>query len=284
MKRNIRRAIRVFTAPSVLVIAVILSGYWAHSIDLPRVRNNYRLVSGNKVTGFTINGPLKGFPLVVERIGDGWTLSIDGMTRYPANESYVAGFIAELARRRRLVSASGIGDYRYGTDGDGSCIVMVHTERGDVTLSFGQSNADERYRYVSLGGETVYRTDNGLAPWLDNRTSRWIDPYPYRKRLAVTSVQGVTVYGSEGYRAGSDTVSMKAFEYGLANLPCRDISNIPPYPDVYLRVDCGDASVIRLSFTRLDGGTVLLHEMDSGKSWVTGYSDYESLLRTLSDR
>lgn len=286
MKRIIGRSLLIFTVPSILGLAVLLSGIWIRSHDPLRARNKSHLVDAmsGEVKSFTIEGPLKGFPLVVERNTDGWSLCIDGKTPYPANEAYVDGFISELVKRRTLISASGIGEYRYGTDGDGSCMVTVRTERGNVTMFFGNSNTDERYRYVKLAGETVYRTDNGLGPWLDNRTARWVDLYPFRKRLADTSVQSVTVYGNGRYRDESDVDVMKAIEYSLANFACRDISNIPPSPELYLRVECGDAGVIQLSFTKLDGGTVLLHEMESGRSWVTGYAAFEALLRPLSDR
>ena len=283
MKPDTSRVLRTFLVPSLLAMAVIITGYYPRSENRAREGDSLRLLEARneEVIRITIEGPLPGIPLVIERESDYWSMRFGDEMRYPADKSTVDGFLDELAKRRRAFNVDGIDGYAYGSSGPGSCNVRIDAGKGSVNLAFGQSNADERYRYLRIDGGPVCRTDNALASWLDNRTSRWVDLFPFRKRLAGNSVQRVIAYGDGGYRETNEAGALRDFEYGIASLKCRDISNIPPSPELYLRVECGDASAIQLSFTRLDAETVLMTEMDMGRSWVMGSVIYESLIRPL---
>ncbi len=283
MKRDTLRVPKTFLVPSLLAVAVLLTGYYQRSENRAREGVSLRLLEADSedVVRVTIEGPLPGIPLVIERDSDSWTLSLGGETRYPADGSTVEGFLDELSKGRKAFVINGIDGFARVSAGPGECNVRIDAGKGNLTLAFGQSNADERYRYLRIDGGPIFRTDNELSPWLDNRTSRWVDLYPFRKRLAGNSVQRVIAYGDGLYRETNEAVALSDFEDSIASLKCRDISNIPPSPGLYLRVECGDASVIQLSFTGLDPETVLMTEMDTGRSWVMGSAVYESLIRPL---
>lgn len=284
MKLSTGRVYPFLAVPVLLAVALILCEYRAHSSSALQSTGSNRLLRSkqDEVLRITIVGPRPGIPLVLERRSGSWILLLDSETFYPANARWIDSFLDELTKKRKTVGTGRTGGYHYGTTGDGSCTVRIDTAKGQTVIIFGQANADERYRYFRYDGRPIRRTDNGLAPWLDNRTSRWLALSPFREQLAEGSVQRVTLYAGGTRKEIVMADALKIFETSLANLTCFDITNIPPSPEVFFIIECGDTSVIKLSFTRLDEVTLIMNEINSGRSWVTRQTTLDVLLDALT--
>ncbi len=210
-----------------------------------------------------------GFPLYFVRNGDQWQLTLDGTMYYPVDMIRFTAFLTEISRTHD-VTDTGIRDHRVHNTGNRARYRLESGVRNgpEKTIFFGETDRTEQFRYISCDDDVVYRTDNGIHPFLDSRTARWVDVQPFATIFAKTGLQRAVLSQDGATPQILPRNALEGLQRALEELYCTDITNIPATPEWKLDLELGNLSTTTVEFSRLSADHVIMTEDVHDAAWI----------------
>lgn len=254
------------------IITSLILGLTIHKVTLLFLqqgrREPYTTFDTNTLSSIEIQSKTGDFPLFFLHEKDRWVLSLNENNNFPLSTQRFSLFLDELHNYRYFYD-TGIRDskiYQTGSDARYT-ITLVQKEGRRETLHFGTTNTDDLFRYFSKK-DNVYRTDNRIDPYLDIKTSAWIDHQPFSKAFSLGHIQSA-VYKHTGESQkviGEDHLAI--LENLLRTLYCPDITNIPSIPETTLVLELGNLTQITIEFYTLSKDYLIMTESLNKASWI----------------
>jgi len=270
--------------PVLLALALSCSGICALAVYVlpPHVADSgekraFLPVQPEKIDYLLLQGSAASFPLFFTRINGSWMLTIDDTAFYPVDTERFTAFLSVLTDRRPFHD-TGVRDPGVYSTGSGTSFSLTagFGEKEMEQVYFGNPGTDAGNRYVSFG-ETVYRTDNSILPFLDLHTAFWIRKRPLETPLQKTSIQSATITNGNVSSSAREN-ALPALYDALRACYCIDITNIPVEDKaITLTITTADSKTRTLRFTFLSDEYACMYEDIHNVSWIISVKTLEEI-------